>query len=280
MMLVTGANGMVGSYVKDIFNDEELALTDLPELDIFDNENIIKYFDKYKPSLVLHLAAETDVDRCELEPDHAQKINVEGTRNIALACARHGSMLVHVSTGYVFNGKGRKQHTEYDRTGPVDVYGRTKLEAEKVIAEVLDKYFIFRADWMIGGGAKKDKKFVAKIIEQCKTKKQLEAVDDTFGSPTFAGDFVKGIKAVIRTCGPGLYHLANNGICSRYEMALEIVKILGADIPVKPVPSGRFPLPAPRPQSSALLNYKLNNLGKNPMPDWQASLAGYVRGWK
>ena len=279
MILVTGANGMVGSYIKEVFADEKLVLTDLPEIDVTDKQNVMALFEKHKPAHVLHLAAETDVDKCEREVDHAFRVNVLGTQNIVLACQKYNSIMVFISTGYVFDGSGRQTHTEYDPPGPPNIYGLTKLEAEKVVRGFLTRYYIFRAGWMIGGGPKKDKKFVGKMIELCKTRKEVEAVDDKFGSPTFARDFVAGIYKVIKTGNYGLYHLVNNGVCSRYDIALEIVKHLGVDVKVKPVSSDRFPLPAPRAASEAMRNYKLDLMGINPMPDWKNSLKEYIKEW-
>lgn len=280
MILVTGADGMVGSYVKEVFADEEMALTDLPEMDVTKKDYVFNLFEQYKPSLVLHLAAETNVDKCETELDHAYLTNALGVQNVALACQKYQAEMVYISTGGVFNGQPNQVHTEFDPPAPVNIYSKAKYEGEKIVAELLNKYYIFRAGWMIGGGPKVDKKFVGKIIELCQQRTELEAVNDKYGSPTFARDFVKGIKKVVSTGNYGLYHLVNSGVCTRYDIAIEIVKLLGKDIQVKPVGSDRFPLPAPRAASEAMKNYKLDLLGLNPMPDWKDSLAEYVKEWK
>lgn len=279
MILVTGANGMVGSYVKEIFADEELILTDIPEMDVTEPDLVFKLISKYKPAIVLHLAAETNVDKCETEVEHAFQTNAIGTQNVALACQKYQAIMVYISTGGVFNGKKNKIHTEFDNPDPINVYSRAKYEGEKIVQDILNQYYIFRAGWMIGGGSTKDKKFVGKMIELCKTRKELEVVNDKFGSPTFARDLVKGIKRIIQTGYYGLYHLVNTGACSRYEIAQEIVKILNVDVKIKPVSSERFPLPAPRAASEAMRNYKLDLLGINPMPRWREALAEYVGEW-
>lgn len=279
MILVTGANGMVGSYVKEIFSGEELVLTDIPEMDVTDKRKVFSLIEKHKPDLVLHLAAETDVDKCEKEIDHAFRTNTMGVLNVALACQKLNAEMVYISTGGVFNGDEEQVHTEFDYPSPVNQYSRAKYEGEKIVESLLDRYFIFRAGWMIGGGPQKDKKFVGKIIELCRTRKELEVVCDKFGSPTFARDFVKGIRTIIKTGNYGIYHLVNTGVCTRYEIALEIVKLLGVDVQVRPVGSERFPLPAPRAASEAMRNYKLDLIGQNPMPEWKIALSQYVRDW-
>lgn len=279
MILVTGANGMVGSYVKEIFGEKEVILTDLPEMDVTDKEKVFAIVSKNRPEYVLHLAAETDVDRCEKEVDHAFRSNTIGTQNVALACQECGAVMIYISTGGVFNGKIGAIHTEFDKPDPINQYSKSKYEGEKIVKTLLNKYYIFRAGWMIGGGKARDKKFVGKIIELCRTKKDLEIVNDKFGSPTFARDFVSGIKQIIETNNYGLYHLTNKGSCTRYDIALELVKLLKVAVNVKPVGSDRFPLPAPRAASEAMRNYKLELMGIDPMPVWKESLKKYINDW-
>lgn len=279
MMLVTGSNGMVGSYLREIFSDEQLALTDLPEMDVTKKEQVFALVEKYSPSTVLHLAAETDVDKCETVIDHAYRVNAIGTYNVALACKKYSAEMIYISTGGVFNGQAGRVHTEFDRPDPVNVYSKAKHEGEKLVRDLLKKHYIFRAGWMIGGGRLKDKKFIGKIIELCRTKAEIEVVNDKYGSPTFARDLLAGIKKVITTGNYGLYHLVNGGACTRYEIALEIVRHLGLKVRIKPVTSERFHLPAPRAASEAMRNYKLDLMGINPMPDWRTALAEYIKEW-
>lgn len=279
MILVTGANGMVGSYVKEVFADEALTLTDIPEMDVRDKSKVFGLVAKHKPNIVLHLAAETDVDRCEKEVDHAYRTNTLGVLHVALACQKIGAEMIYISTGGVFNGKPQQVHTEFDRPEPLNIYSKAKYEGEKIVRDILDRYYIFRAGWMIGGGPAKDKKFVGKMIELLTSRSEVSAVNDKYGSPTFARDFVKGIKKIIKTGNYGLYHLVNNGVVSRYEIALEIAGILGSKAKVNPVTSEKFPLPAPRAASEAMRNYKLQLLGIDPMPGWKEALAEYVKEW-
>src|SRR3989338_8203182 len=134
---------------------------------------------------------------------------------------------------------------------------------------------------MIGGGYEKDKKFVGKIIELCKKKPEINVVNDKYGSPTFARDFLLGIRAVIKGGNFGLYHLVNKGgACSRFEIAKEIVKILNLKVKINPVKSDCFPLPAPRAESEAMRNYKLKLIDLNNMPEWQTSLRDYLEEWR
>jgi len=280
MILVTGANGMVGSYVKEVFTDDELVLTDLPEMDVTKKEKVFGLILKHRPNLVLHLAAETNVDKCETEIDHAYRTNALGAYNVALACQKIDAEMVYISTGGVFNGQPGQVHTEYDKTDPVNVYSKAKLEGERAVSSLLNKLYIFRAGWMIGGGPKKDIKFVGKIIELFKTRDEIKAVNDKFGSPTFAREMVGGIRKIIKTGNYGTYHLVNTGACSRFEIAQEIAGLLKSKAKIIPASSDHFPLPAPRAASEAMRNYKLDLLGINPMSDWKNALTEYVKEWK
>lgn len=280
-MLVTGAAGMVGSYVAEELTDFELILTDLAgdgrTLDVCDPAAVTSMVGEVRPDIVLHLAAATDVDRCEREPDWAFRSNAIATQNVAQACREHDAVLVYISTGGVFSGDQPEPFTEFDRPMPANVYGRSKLAGEDIVHRLLRRFFIVRAGWMIGGGAQ-DKKFVGKMLELIRTAKApLSAVSDKFGSPTYGRDFVAGIRALIARREYGLYHLANVGMCSRHEVALELRALANRpDVEINAVTSAAFPLPAPRARSEAIRNYKLDLMGRNPMRPWREAVRDYV----
>jgi len=204
-----------------------------------------------------------------------------GTQNIALACQKFDCEMVYVSTGGVFNGKKMEIQTEFSSPEPLSFYAKSKYEGEKIVQNLLNRYYIFRAGWMIGGGREKDKKFVGKIIQFClEGRKEIKAVNDKYGTPTFAKDLVEGIKKIIKTGSYGLYHLGNNGCCSRYDIACKIVEIIGKNIKVIPVSSEEFPLPAPRAESEGIRNYKLELMEMNIMRDWEEALKEYINDWR
>jgi len=281
-ILVTGSAGMVGSYAQEAFSDYNLMLTDIVDgylyLDVQDKSAVFELIKSKKPDYVCHLAAATDVDRCELEPDWVFRINAEGTRNIALACKESDITMIYISTGAVFNGEKRTPYREADHASPLNKYGITKYEGEKIVQSILDRFYIIRASWMIGGG-RNDKKFVGKVIRKIMSgEKSIKAVNDKFGSITYGKDFLYGIKELIKTDRFGTYHMTNGGMHSRYDMAREIVNILGRnDIEIEPVSSIEFHLPAPRGRSEALENYNLNKVGLNCMRPWREALRDYIR---
>lgn len=275
MILITGSNGMVGSYVETVFTGESLCLTDRQLMDITDYDAVQKTMHRVRPKVVLHLAAATDVDRCEVEPDWAFKTNVIGTQNIVYACQQYDALLIYVSTGGIFNGQKIEPYTEFDQPAPLNVYAKTKWEGEKIIQGLLDKYFIIRAGWMIGGG-EKDKKFVGKIVALCRDKEAINVVNDKFGTITYAKDLLITIRKLLQTSFYGLYHVANEGVCSRYDIAMEVKKILKSDVLIHPVSSDHFPLPAIRGRSEAIRNYKLSLMSFDIMRPWQDALKDYL----
>lgn len=282
--LVTGANGMLASALCPLLSEKghEVLMTDInmsgPQirfLDIRDLSSARKYVSEIRPDIVFHLAAETDVDKCEIEVDHAYMVNTIGTENMALICQDLDILMVYISTCGVFDGRKPDPYNEFDQPNPISVYAKAKYEGEQIVRNLLRKYFIFRAGWMIGGG-KKDKKFVAKIVELIKTNSEIRVVNDKIGCPTFTKDFSRCIIEVINSKRYGLYHVTNAGCASRYDIARKIVEFLGKnDVVVKPISSAAFPLAAPRPRSEAADNLKLRLFGITMRP-WADALAAYL----
>lgn len=282
--MVTGANGMLAAAFCPLLKKHDYVVYstdiaidgDMFKLDIRDVKEMARFADENRPDIVFHLAAETDVDKCELNPDHAYETNSKGTENIALLCRRLDIPMVYISTGAVFDGDKQGGYTELDKPNPISVYGKSKLKAEEMVSSILSKYYIVRAGWMIGG-YNKDKKFAWKIIQLLNTKKEISVVIDKIGSPTFTKDFSLGIIGIISTGKYGIYHCVNKGVCTRFDIAEKIAEYLRkTDVVIKPVASDAFLLPAPRGRSEALLNYKLSLMGMDNARPWQEALKEYV----
>ncbi len=290
-ILVTGSAGMLGSALcptlarrghKVIATDLSTIDAGIEYLDVRGYEQVDDLVKKIKPDMVMHLAAETDVDKCELEPDHAFQTNSIGTQNVTLACQKQNIVMVYISTIGVFYGDQFEPYSEFDNPNPINIYGRSKLEGEKIVQSLLQRYYIVRAGWMMGGGPKRDKKFIGKIINQIKEKTILKAVHDKIGSPTYTVDFSKCLTNLIETGYYGLYHCTNEGYCSRFDVAKKIIDFMGRpDVTVEPVNSAYFPLPAARARSEMSRNYKLKLLGKDAMRNWEDALKEYIDScWK
>lgn len=268
---------MVGGYFASQAGefDEPLDLTDADTLDITDHDAVARRISSGGCSTVIHLAAETDVDRCEREPEHAYRVNATGTQNVAMACRKAGIPMVYQSTGEVFGGDGAMgPFTELDEPRPANVYGASKLAGERHVESLVDHHLIVRSAWMMGG-CERDTKFVSKILAQVREGREIRAVTDKVGTPTFARELVIGIRDLLRAGKFGLYHMVNHGACSRYDMARHIVEYLGARVAVIPVDSAQFPSSAPRANSEALRNLNLEQAGMDRMSSWQDALDAY-----
>ena len=286
--VVTGANGMLADALRpllkkagydvlpaDIAGGDEIVISDIRDVN-----GMLAIVKNYKPGIIFHLAAETDVDKCELQPEHAYATNWNGTENIAQICKELDITMVYISTGAVFDGEKEGGYNESDKPNPISIYGMSKLRGEEAVQSLLKKYFIVRAGWMIGGH-NKDKKFVWKIVQLLNTKKEISVVTDKTGSPTFTGDFSRGIIDIVNSGKYGLYHCVNKGICTRYDIAVKIAEYLGRkDVVIKPVTSDAFPLPAPRGRSEAMLNQKLSQMGLDSPRPWQDALKEYLKALK
>lgn len=294
-ILLTGAAGMLasaviselgksgnrifGSTVEVIKSDINLRLPDIEKLDVRNINDIDNRVKSEKFGFIFHLAAETDVDRCEKNPEHAYKTNYIGTENIALVCQKYDIPLLYISTAGVFYGDSIEPYNEFDEPNPANIYGRSKLLGEIAVKRLLKKYFIARAGWMVGGW-EIDKKFVYKIVRQLLDgKKEIYAVNDKYGTPTFTTDFAENLLPLIKTNRYGLYHMANKGGATRYDIAKKIVEFMNltAKVKVNPISSAEFPLPAPRARSEMMHNFHLDLIGLNNMPPWQESLEKYIK---
>src|SRR5436190_67595 len=281
-LFVTGAAGMVGAYVPHVFREWELVLTDIvgefERLDVRDGDAVRRSVERAAPDAVLHLAAETDVDLCEREPERARLTNALGTGHVAAACQAADVPLVYVSTAGVFSGEQSEPYVESDAPRPLNRYAAAKLAGEEAVTARVRRATIVRAGWMIGGGPL-DKKFVGKIAELIAARRSpLRAVNDTWGSPTYARDLLVTVAQLLAAGHAGLYHVANAGRATRYDIALVVRDALGAaDVDVIPVASTEFPQSAPRPRSEVVRCRALEALGMPPRP-WREAVMEYVTG--
>lgn len=269
---------MLGQDLCRIFgkNGCVVTQTDIDDMDVRDHDLICQTIDEHQPEIILHLAALTDVDACEREPEQAFHSNTIGTKNIALVSRRYQLPVVYISTGSVFNGDKPEPYHEFDDPDPKSVYARSKWAGEQMIRDLSHVFYIVRAGWMFGGGTR-DKKFVATMIDIARRTGKLSAVADKFGTPTYTVDFATGIFNLLKTGSYGTYHMGNTGWCSRLEMAEKIMEYAGMrDCPVTGVPSAVFPLSASRPRMEAIDNLHCRMEGFDWMRPWQEALQSYI----
>ena len=259
-----------------ILTDRQPLTAETRALDICDQEAVSRLMTAVRPEAVMHLAAETDVDRCEQDPAHAYRVNAAGTEHIVKACRMAGAVVFYMSTAAVFDGRKPTPYVETDLPNPVNTYGRTKLAGEYAVRQHDRAFCIVRAGWMVGG-YERDKKFVGKILRLLEERRELSVVTDTRGSLTFTTDLSVGLATLLEARQTGLFHMANQGVCSRYDVACKLIQYLSrTDVTIRPVTSEAFPLPAPRSRSEALQNHRLQSLGLDAMPSWEQSLHRYI----
>jgi len=232
-----------------------------------------------RADVFLNAAAFTFVDRCESERELARRVNGDGPRNLARACNDAGLLLVHISTDYVFDGKATRPYTETDQPAPASVYGHTKLEGEQAVLAESAAFLVVRTSWVFGPG----RNFVRTMIEQAGARRarrdpsSLRVVDDQFGSPTYAGDLAAGIMSLVEVGAGGLYHLANRGVATWWDVARECLDQGGfQDVAIERVRTSEFPRPAPRPAYSALDCTKAERIGVR-LPGWRDAVGAYLR---
>jgi dTDP-4-dehydrorhamnose reductase len=277
-ILVTGAGGTVGHSFAELARtfDEPLDLLDRQALDVTDMRSVQDRLVAGRYRWVVNLAAATDLDRAESEPEWAYRINTSGAENLALAAFESGTAMVQVSTVGIFDGDG--PFTELDEPAPVNVYARTKLAGERAVQRIVPRSLIVRTAWVMGGG-REDKKFVGKVREKLLAGETVKAVGDIVGSPTYAKDLVAAIRGLIGAEALGLFHVTNAGAASRYELVLEMKRILNSASSIEKVPSSEFPLPAPRPRSEVSKSLALAARGIAPPRSWQDAVADYLSTW-
>ncbi len=293
-VLITGSSGMLGIdlcqelggdydvYGADLVKHDTLGVKRFEKCDITNEDETLNVLSKIRPDIVIHTAAWTDVDGCELDEDKAYGVNSEGTENVALACGENGSILLYLSTDFVFDGKKKTAYKETDKANPISIYGDSKFVGEETIQRIWPKHFIIRTSWLYGMHGKN---FVDTIIGKAKAESELKVVDDQVGSPTYTKDLAKAIHRLLDRVrepgsgdgGYGIYHVSNSGSVSWYEYAKAILKMAGPDTKVTPIPSGELTRPAKRPAMSVLDNSKFEKFTGHKMRNWKTALKEYIK---
>lgn len=262
-----GKSGLLGSYFSSRYSPSR------EELDICNYEAVEEYISKLKPDFVINCTGYTAVDDAEISGATAFKLNAEAVGKLASFCKKNGSVLIHFSTDYVFDGEDENGYTEDAVPSPINIYGKSKLDGEKLVEDNMDRYYIIRTSWMFGNP---EKDFVGTVLKLAETRDELNIVADQIGSPTFAKDLAAAVKKnfIKRSDLPpfGIYHITNSGACSWYDFASEIFKQCGLEIKLNKVSSDAISRPAMRPKYSILRNTKLE---KNLRP-WEKALKNYL----
>ena len=273
-ILITGSKGQLGMELRKLLDEKGMnyTATDSGEMDITNKTAVDAFFQKVNPTLVFHCAAYTAVDKAEDEgKDLNEKVNAIGTKTIAEAAEAHGAVMVYISTDYVFDGNNSKEYTEIDQANPQNEYGRMKYEGEQWVQNICSKYYIIRTSWVFGEFGNN---FVYTMLRLAKTHPVLTVVDDQIGRPTWTRTLAAFMLHLLDTDAVfGLYHLSNDGSCSWYEFACEILK--DYDVEVKPVSSAEYPQKAYRPKHS-IMDLSKAKATVFQIPTWKEALSQFI----
>lgn len=279
VILVTGAHGQLGQALQSIalqYPAIQFWFCGSQEADLTNKTSLEEAFKKHKPTFCINAAAYTAVDKAESEPEKAYAINAEGVRNLAEVCLNNQTVLLHVSTDFVFDGVKKTPYTETDIPNPTGLYGASKLAGEQAIQEMLTRFYIVRTAWVYSQfGAN----FMKTMLRLGSEREQLTVVDDQLGSPTLATDLAKTLVRICQqtaqnlTLAPyGIYHYSNEGSCSWCDFAQQILLHHHISTPVLPIPTSSFPTPAKRPAYSVLDKSKIKQAFGLEIVSWQDAL--------
>ncbi len=287
-ILITGAAGMLGTDARRILAAQghhvlptdvgPAAVGDILPLDITDAHGVRAVFGQFRPDVVLHGAALTNVDGCERDPDAAFRVNAQGTWAVAAAAEAVGAALVAVSTDFVFDGRKGGRYTEFDAPNPLSHYGASKRAGEVLALQSCRRTYIVRTSWLYGVHGKN---FPYTMIALARTKPELPVVADQIGTPTYAVDLVEAVVGIMESPQYGIYHVSNGGECSWADFARAILSKTGlGHVPVRGITSDEyaqmFHSPTPRPAYSVMRHYALELQGRDTLRPWDAALDTFL----
>jgi dTDP-4-dehydrorhamnose reductase len=273
-VLVLGARGMLGTDILNEWQSDELIPAGSREADLREFPQVDSLIKKVRPDWIVLAAAYTDVDGCERHPELAFAVNATGVENVARAAKSSGSRIFLVSTDYVFDGKGTRPYETTDPIAPLNVYGTSKAAGEKALQNNHPAWCIGRTSWLFGVNGPS---FPEKILKAAESRPELSVVNDQIGSPTYTRDFARAIRDLVMKDARGITHITNEGSCSWFDFAKEILAGSGrGSIPVRPITTDQSARPARRPNYSVLSPSSLHAFGIRTRP-WQEALAEFLK---
>lgn len=276
-ILVTGSNGLLGSSFCNFSKYKNILGCSKELLDITSSKSLHKVLDKEKPDIILHTAAFTNVEKCEINPEKSYEVNVLGTKNIVDYCSINNIFLIFISSTGVYGSHKINQYVESDMVDATTIHHKSKHKAELIISKNLNDYLILRTGWLYGGDISLKKNFVYKRYLEANNKKLLYSNNKQIGNPTYVIDLVKQIDLLIDKNITGLFNCVNSAHnVSRFDYVSEIVNLFDLDCIVESKDASHFKRVAPVSNNESAINLNLNNLGLNIMRDWKVSLKEYI----
>ncbi|MCX7821425.1 MAG: dTDP-4-dehydrorhamnose reductase [Brevinematales bacterium] len=278
-VLVTGSNGQLGSEIKELSKKEDInfRFTDVIELDITNYREIEKFFLNHQFEIIINCAAYTAVDKAETEKEKARQINSYALKNLARIANKTNALLIHISTDFVFDGKKNTPYTEIDKPNPLSIYGKTKLEGEKIALKEAKNLIILRTSWLYSSYGNN---FVKTIIKNAREKKNLRVVYDQVGTPTYARDLAQVIISICKKNPKKIkeiFHYSNEGVTSWFDFAKNICELSDIRCEITPILTSEYPSIAKRPHYSVLNKSKIKTFLDIQIPYWKDSLKECVK---
>lgn len=283
-IVITGCNGRLGrELVRCLVNNNKVFAVSRKDFDITNVSQMRAFVTVLKPNVIINAAANANVDSCESDEKAAYAVNSAGCRNLATMCRESDIRLISYSTDYVFDGTAERLYTENDRTNPINAYGRSKLEGEQIIAELLDDYLILRVSWLYGSfGAS----FVSKIIEKGRSQivdrkkgksiDSIPVVDDQIGNPTWTREVAFQTERLLDSDMKGVAHCTSEAAVSWYQFAVKLFELLELEVTLHRCSAADCPRPAARPRFSSLENARLNEANLSVMSPWDVALERFL----
>jgi len=282
-ILVIGAKGMLGSdlikvlystFRTDKHSEWEVLEWDIDDIDIREEKTTVTKIESFHPEILINVAGYTDVDGCESNEKEAFAVNAEGMKHVALGAVKCRAKVVYISTDYIFDGKKKEPYLEDDPPNPLNVYGRSKWKGEQYARELVEDVLIIRTQWLYG---RYGKNFVTSILGQAREKKVLSIVNDQIGSPTYSVDLSKVISVLLKYDARGVFHVANNDLCTWYTFGQAILKLSGMErVKIIPISSKELGRPAVRPPYSVLNCQKLRQVTGMMLRPWADALKDFL----
>ncbi len=278
-IVVTGARGQLATDLQKALSQHDLIPLAHEDLDICDRAAVQEAIARLQPAIVINTAAFHRVDDCETQVQRAFEVNVLGVDNLCRACAEAATVILHISTDYVFDGRKGQPYLEDDPATPINIYGISKLAGELVIRSRLERYFIVRSSGLFGaaGASGKGGNFVNTMLRKARAGDKIQVVDDQRLSPTYTRNLAQKIAWLISTNHYGLFHITSSDSCSWYEFARAIFELAGLSADLGPTSSDSFPTAARRPAYSVLAHGRLQSLGTDDLPTWRQGLKDYLQ---
>lgn len=276
-ILTTGLEGMLGSNIVHHLRSKKIVGYNRSQLDITKADRVHEVLSREKPDIIIHTAAYTDVDGCELDRNKAYTVNTLGTQNLVNYCIDKDILFIYISSTGVYGTSKNVAYTEFDQAHPTTIHHKSKHEGEKIVQNHLEKYLILRSGWLYGGDKMHTKNFVYKRFLEATDKETIYSDPSQIGNPTYTVDFVQQMQLLIEHQQYGIFNCVNSAIgVSRYDYVKKIVELFDLKCDVKIAPEGMFSRVAPVSKNESALNYKLNLSGLNIMGNWEESLEKYI----